>query len=78
MPKAHQSDADFMRLAIAKARSGIRHGQTPFGACLVLNGRVLACEHNRVWQRTDITAHAEVTAIRAACRRLLAARVPKA
>lgn len=64
------ADEKFMRLAIAKTVEGIRKGQTPFGACIVLDGRVLSCAHNLVWKTTDITAHAEVAAIRAACRRL--------
>lgn len=59
-----------MRLAIAKAKDGIAAGQTPFGACIAQNGTVVACEHNVVWATTDITAHAEVHAIREACRRL--------
>ena len=64
------TDEDFMRLAIRKAREGITKGQTPFAACIVRNGRVIACEHNLVWRTTDITAHAEITAIRRACARL--------
>jgi len=59
-----------MRLAMARAREGIRRGQTPFGAVIVKNGRVVACEHNVVWRTRDITAHAEVHAIRQACRKL--------
>jgi tRNA(Arg) A34 adenosine deaminase TadA len=59
-----------MRLAIDAARKGIRTGQTPFGACLVKKGKVLACCHNEVWKSTDITAHAEILAIRQACRKL--------
>jgi len=59
-----------MRLAIAKAREGMARGQTPFGACIERDGRVVACEHNAVWALTDATAHAEVQAIRAACRTL--------
>ncbi len=59
-----------MRAAIDKAAEGVKHGQTPFGACIVKNGEIISCEHNRVWETTDITAHAEVTAIRAACRKL--------
>ena len=59
-----------MRLAIAKTRQGIRAGQTPFGACIVKRGKVIACAHNTVWKTTDITAHAEVAAIRLACRKL--------
>lgn len=63
-------DEKFMRLAIAKAREGVNKKQTPFGACIVKNGKVIACVHNRVWKNTDITAHAEVSAIREACRKL--------
>lgn len=62
--------ARFMRMAIGKAREGVRLGQSPFGACIVKDAEVIACEHNVVWAATDITAHAEVSAIRAACRRL--------
>ena len=61
-------DEQYMRMAIEKAREGIAADQSPFGACIVSAGRVLACEHNLVWRTTDATAHAEVTAIRAACR----------
>ncbi len=63
-------DTKFMRLAIQKARDGVRKGQTPFGACIVKSGKVIACSHNLVWKNTDITAHAEITAIRQACKRL--------
>jgi guanine deaminase len=64
------SDERFMRLAIEKAREGIRKGQTPFGACIVKDGQVISCAHNGVWETTDITAHAEVRAIRDACAKL--------
>jgi guanine deaminase len=57
-----------MRLAIEKARSGIVAGQSPFGCAIAVGERVVAVEHNRVLATTDITAHAEVTALRAACR----------
>lgn len=59
-----------MRQAIASAREGIAAGQTPFGACITKDGQAVACEHNVVWATTDITAHAEVHAIRQACKRL--------
>ncbi|MCM8813423.1 MAG: nucleoside deaminase [Candidatus Omnitrophica bacterium] len=56
-----------MRAAISAARRGIAKGQTPFGSCIVRGGRRICCAHNRVWQTTDITAHAEIVAIRRAC-----------
>jgi tRNA(Arg) A34 adenosine deaminase TadA len=59
-----------MDAAIAEARAGLRAGQSPFGCAIVHYGRVVARAHNTVWRSTDATAHAEVNAIRKACRRL--------
>jgi tRNA(Arg) A34 adenosine deaminase TadA len=61
------SHEDWMRLAIAKGRQGVAAGQTPFGACVVRGDELVVASHNVVLRATDITAHAEVTAIRAAC-----------
>jgi guanine deaminase len=58
----------WMRLAIEKAREGIAAGQTPFGACIVRGSEPIALAHNVVLRTSDITAHAEVIAIRDACR----------
>jgi len=60
----------YMRVAIAKAREGIESGQTPFGACIVKDGEVVSTAHNHVWASTDITAHAEIAAIREACKKM--------
>jgi tRNA(Arg) A34 adenosine deaminase TadA len=59
-----------MELAIREARAGVRAGQSPFGCVIVRAGKVIARAHNTVWQTCDSTAHAEVNAIRKACRRL--------
>ncbi|MDI6737632.1 MAG: nucleoside deaminase [Nanoarchaeota archaeon] len=64
------NDEDFMRLAIKKTIQGIRKGQTPFGACIVKNGKVVVCEHNVVWKEGNPVMHAEVHAIRQASRKL--------
>ncbi len=63
-------DTEFMKLAIGKAILGIDQGQTPFGACLVKDGRPVVSAHNVVWATTDITAHAEINVIRQACAQL--------
>lgn len=63
-------DAHFMRMAIRKAMEGIHEGGSPFGACIVHGTEVVACVHNVVVQSCDSTAHAEVHALRQACRAL--------
>jgi tRNA(Arg) A34 adenosine deaminase TadA len=60
--------AELMRLAIDKVREGLATGQSPFGCAISLGDRVLAVEHNLVRLTTDITAHAEINALRSACR----------
>ena len=63
-------DAYYMQKAIDKARTGVRKGQSPFGACIVKDGKVVATEHNHVWKNNDPTAHAEIMAIRKAAKKL--------
>ena len=58
---------DFMRKAIALAVENVENGGGPFGAVIVKNGEVVATGVNRVTPNNDPTAHAEVSAIRAAC-----------
>jgi len=63
--------AEFMRRAIALAIDNVRvHGGGPFAALVVTEGRILAEGANRVTATNDPTAHAEIVAIRAACRAL--------
>ena len=60
------TDQDAMSLAIAACRIGLRLGQSPFGAAIVKDGRIVAEAHNTVRLDNDPTAHAEVNAIRLA------------
>ena len=60
----------FMRRAIALALDNIRAGGGPFGCVIVKDGRIIAEGANRVTPTNDPTAHAEVVAIREACRAL--------
>ncbi|MGA7307154.1 MAG: nucleoside deaminase [Rhodothermales bacterium] len=67
--KFTEKDRAYMRIAMEMARKGVESGQSPFGACIVNgNGKVIAQAHNEVVRNTDVTAHAEVQAIRLACR----------
>ncbi|MBQ8271065.1 MAG: nucleoside deaminase [Bacteroidaceae bacterium] len=61
---------DFMRRAIELAVENVKNGGGPFGAVVVRNGEIVATGVNRVTANNDPTAHAEVSAIRAACTRL--------
>jgi tRNA(Arg) A34 adenosine deaminase TadA len=59
----------FMQEAIRQAVENVRSGRGgPFGAIVVKNGSVIAAGTNLVTTANDPTAHAEVNAIREACR----------
>ncbi len=58
---------ELMRRAIDVARQGVGQGQSPFGCAIVRGDQLLACRHNTVLATTDITAHAEINALRSAC-----------
>jgi tRNA(Arg) A34 adenosine deaminase TadA len=57
-----------LRRAIELSREAVSQGGGPFGAVIVLDGRVLGEGKNRVVPDGDPTAHAEINAIRNACR----------
>lgn len=60
-----------MQQAIDLAIQNVRSGQGgPFGALVVKDGAVIATGINTVVTTNDPTAHAEISAIRAACRSL--------
>ncbi|KAK7363383.1 hypothetical protein VNO77_05524 [Canavalia gladiata] len=64
-------DHKFLRKAVEEAYKGVDCGHGgPFGAVIVRNDEVVVSCHNMVLNTTDPTAHAEVTAIREACKKL--------
>ncbi|PRQ41939.1 putative guanine deaminase [Rosa chinensis] len=73
---AHQEvvqdrDHKFLTLAVQEAYKGVDCGDGgPFGAVIVCNDEVVVSCHNMVLTHTDPTAHAEVTAVREACKKL--------
>jgi guanine deaminase len=62
------TDETWLGEAVGLAQQNVAEGGGPFGAVIVEGDRVIARGQNRVTRDLDPTAHAEVTAIRAACR----------
>lgn len=65
-----KTDLKFMRKAIAISKKSVENGGGPFGAVIVKDGVVVASSNNQVTKNNDPTAHAEVMAIRKACKKL--------
>lgn len=75
---ASDSDAAWMELALQQARAAEALDEVPIGAVVVLGGRLVGRGHNLVRTLRDPTAHAEVLALREACRTVGAMRIPGA
>lgn len=60
----------FMRLALKQAQLSAKMDEVPIGAVIVKNGKVVARAHNSRNASHDATGHAELVAIRRACKRL--------
>ena len=66
-----ETDKKFMQRAIELANEGVQaNAGGPFGAVVVLDGKIVGEGYNKVTSTNDPTAHAEVTAIRNACQNL--------
>jgi tRNA(adenine34) deaminase len=61
-------DKDFMEIALAEAEKAGEMGEVPVGAVIVYDGNVIAAGHNMREAWHDATAHAEIIAIKEACR----------
>ena len=59
-----------MKLALAEARVATRECEVPVGAVVMCHGEVIARDHNRIVQRDDSTAHAEMLVLRQAAQKL--------
>ncbi len=65
--KEQRGFRSFMDVALDEARAAGARGEVPVGACLVMEGDVIARAGNRTRELSDPTAHAEMLVIRAAC-----------
>ncbi len=62
-------DLHFIKLAIARATKGVKNEEGgPFGAVIVKDNKIVGEGNNLVTSTNDPTAHAEVVAIRNACK----------
>lgn len=62
--------SEFIHRAIQLAVENVQKGGGPFGAVVAKNGQIIATGTNQVTASHDPTAHAEIVAIRAACKAL--------
>lgn len=60
----------YMRKALALAKKASAEMETPIGAIIVKDGEVIASAYNQREGRQDVTLHAEISAIRKACKKL--------
>jgi tRNA(adenine34) deaminase len=58
----------FMREALFEAERAVENDEVPVGAVVVSDEKILSRAHNRAIYMNDPTAHAEILAIREACR----------
>lgn len=72
MPSSSQTDTDifYMREALREAEDALSLGEVPVGAVIVRNGAIIAHAGNRRETDHAATAHAELSAIEQACRRV--------
>ena len=69
-------DVNWMQQALNLAKQGAAREEVPVGAILVHNQQIIGQGFNEPIGRHDATAHAEIIALRDACRRLNNYRLP--
>lgn len=68
---SNETDKKFLERAIELSKQGMERGQGgPFGCVVVKDGKIVGEGSNMVTSSNDPTAHAEVVAIREACKKL--------
>lgn len=63
-------DEKFMKEAIKQAKKASKIGEVPSGCVIVLDGEIIARGYNRRNTDKDALSHAEIRAIKKACKRI--------
>ena len=66
----NQTDVRYMAEAMKEARKAYRKRETPIGCVIVRDGKIIARGRNRRDRSGNVLAHAEIEAIRKACKKL--------
>lgn len=66
----NNNDIFFMKQALKCAKKALLLDEVPIGALIVKDGKIIAKGYNKSIKSTDTTAHAEIVAIRKACKKL--------
>lgn len=68
-------EVKFMKEALKEAKKALDIEEVPVGAVIVKDGRIIARAHNEKETKKDSTCHAEILAIKKACKKLNAWRL---
>ena len=60
----------FMEEALKEAKKAFNVGETPIGAVVVYNNKIIAKAHNKREKNNDPMGHAEILAIKKACNKI--------
>lgn len=66
----NNNDIFFMKQALKCAKKALLLDEVPIGALIVKDGKIIAKGYNKSINSTDTTAHAEIVAVRKACKKL--------
>jgi tRNA(adenine34) deaminase len=66
--RKYTAEEKYMAMAVRQARQAARIGEVPIGCVIVRDGEVIGRGYNRRTVDHNVLAHAEITAIRKACR----------
>jgi len=62
--------SEYMKIALLEARNALEVGEVPVGAVIVLKNKIIGTGHNLSITHNDPTLHAEIVAIRNACKKI--------